>query len=317
MALAHVAITLTSLLILTTRTAGDATPGNIWLDWNLDPILLGGILAVCLAYTYAAGPWRRRLGAEISRAQIGFFLSGTIILILSLVSPLDALGDTYLFSAHMIQHMLIAVVVPPLWLLGVPGWMISPLFARPLVGRVARGLAQPIVAFGLFNLDLWLWHLPALYDATLSNDLLHIFEHLTFIALGVLYWTPILSPTPEIPRMSRGFAVLYLFMGCQPMVVLGALLTFAAQPLYQPYVTAPHIWGTTPLADQQLGGLIMWLPTNVPYLLALSLIFFRWVGDLDRKERGEAGEFDGAGFASTGDVAQLTHTEVSPAPLHD
>jgi cytochrome c oxidase assembly factor CtaG len=103
-----------------------------------------------------------------------------------------------------------------------------------------------------------------------------------------------MSPTPAIPRMSKAFAILYLFVGCQPMVALGALLTFAAQPLYQPYVDAPRVWGLSPLGDQQLGGLIMWLPSNIPYLIALSVIFFQWVSERDQAERAAAGEFVGA-----------------------
>lgn len=266
----------------------------LWLRWNFDPILTLGLALLIGAYFYALGPLRRRYGwaQTIDRVKVFYFVSGFVILVLALISPLDALSDDYLFSAHMVQHMLIAVIVPPLLLLGTPGWMIAPLFKRRAVARVARWIANPIVAFGLFNLIMWVWHAPVFYDATLSNDTIHIFVHLLFIVTGVIFWLPILSPVPEIPRIPLGFGVLYLFLGCQPMVALGALLTFAAQPLYQPYVTAPRIWGSTPLGDQQLGGLIMWLPTNIPYVIGLSALFFRWVGEQDRAERAAAGEFD-------------------------
>lgn len=267
---------------------------SIWLRWNLDPILWLGIALFVGAYFYALGPLRRRykLAESVDGAQVGYFLLGTVIFAAALVSPLDTLGDEYLFSAHMIQHMLISVVVPPLWLLGTPEWMLAPLFRSPGVVRVARVITHPIVAFGLFNAMLWVWHAPALYAATLSNEGLHVLEHLIFTATGVLFWWPVLSPVRALPRISRGFGILYLFLGCQPMVALGALLTFAAQPLYHPYVVAPHIWGSTPLGDQQLGGLIMWLPTNIPYLLGLSVLFFRWVSEQDQAERAAAGEFD-------------------------
>lgn len=269
-----------------------ATP--IWLQWNFDPILVLGIAFFTAAYFYALGPLRRRYGwAEtVDRGQVAWFVAGTVVLFLALCSPLDTLGDDYLFSAHMIQHMLLAIIVPPLWLLGTPDWMLAPLFRRASVLRVAKWLTNPIVAFGLFNANLWLWHVPALYDATLTNEQIHIFEHLTYIVFGVLLWWPILSPVRALPRISKSFGVLYLFLACQPMVALGALLTFAANPLYAPYVTAPRIWGSTPLGDQQLGGLIMWLPTNIPYVIALSVLFFQWVGEHDRAERAAAGEFD-------------------------
>jgi putative membrane protein len=188
--------------------------------------------------------------------------------------------------------MLIGVVAPPLLLLGVPGWMIEPLLRWKPLRVTARALAHPVPAFGLLNLDLWLWHVPALYDLTLASEAIHIFEHLTFIVFGVIFWLPILSPTPLIPRISRPFGVLYLFGGCQPMVALGALLTFAPTPFYTAYLDAPRIWGMDATTDQQLGGLIMWVPTNIPYLIGLSVVFFKWVGAVDRKERIAAGEFD-------------------------
>ncbi len=271
----------------------EATP-NLWLAWTLDPTLLIGLALIIGAYFYAIGPARRRwgLGEPVNRARVVYFVAGWATLALALVSPLDTLGDDYLFSAHMIQHMLIAVVAPPLLLLGIPEWLANLLLRNKGVRTAVRWLALPIVAFGVFQADIWLWHAPALYDLTLANDTVHIVEHLSFVIFGIFFWLPVLSPTPLIPRMSRGLAILYLFIGCQPMVALGALLTFAAAPLYTPYIAAPRVWGLSPLSDQQLGGLIMWLPTNIPYLIALSAMFFLWVGEQDRAERRAAGEFD-------------------------
>lgn len=289
---------------VSTASHAVATP-NLWLAWTLDPTLLIGLALILGGYLYLSGPGRRRwhLAESVNRTQVMWFVIGWVVLALALVSPLDHLGDEYLFSAHMIQHMLIAVVAPPLLLLGVPGWMVDPLLRRPGALRVARWAANPIVAFGVFQADMWLWHAPALYDLTLTNGAVHIVEHLTFLLFGLLFWLPILSPTPLIPRISRGFAILYLFIGCQPMVALGALLTFAAAPLYAPYVSAPRIWGLSPLSDQQLGGLIMWLPTNIPYLIGLSANFFLWVGEHDRAERLAAGEYDAEDEAAVEAVA--------------
>lgn len=269
--------------------------GNLWLAWTLDPLLLLELAALLGVYLYAMGPLRARLGGgeTLDRAKVTWFVLGWLTLVVALVSPLDTLGDEFLFSAHMIQHSMIAIVAPPLLLLGVPGWLLAPLFRNATVRRVARWMAHPVVAFGLFQADIWIWHAPALYDLTLANETVHVFEHLTFFLLGLLYWLPVMSPTPAIPRMSKGMAILYLFVGCQPMVALGALLTFASDPLYAPYVSAPRVWGLSPLGDQQLGGLIMWLPTNVPYLIALSIIFFQWVGERDLAERAAAGEIIG------------------------
>lgn len=260
------------------------------LSWNLNPMLLLGVAALVSGYFYAIGPLRAgyMLGPRVSDRQIAFFLAGTVTLALALISPLDTLGDRYLFGAHMVQHMLLVVVIPPLWLLGTPGWLLSPLLRHPLVLAVARALTNPFVAFFLLNGALYAWHIPPLYDATLTNEPLHISEHLIFLVTGIFFWWPVLSPAPELPRLARPLAVVYLFLACQPMVLLGALLTFAAQPFYLPYVTAPRVFGSTPLGDQQLGGLIMWLPTNIPYLIALSVLFFQWVGERDAAEQRAA-----------------------------
>ena len=281
------------------------------LQWNLNPALLLGIAALVAAYIWGFRSLRMRSapGFQGSRAHIAWFTAGTVILFLALCSPLDALSDTYLFSAHMVQHMLIAVVVPPLWLLGVPPGLLDPLLRRPAVERTMRLLTAPPVAFTLFNGFLWLWHAPALYDATLHNESIHILEHLIFIITGVLFWWPVIAPARQIPRISLGYGVLYLFLACQPMVALGALLTFSGRPLYQPYTTAPRIWGSTPLGDQQLGGLIMWLPTNVPYVIGLSALFFKWVGEHDRGERLAAGELDEFHVA-TESAGRDTNTQV-------
>jgi len=296
--------------------AADELAQNLWLSWNLDPLLLLGIMLFAGAYAYALGPLRRRWGVTepVESWRVLSFAAGTLILIIALVSPLDALGDTYLFSAHMVQHLLISLICPPLWLLGTPGWMLAPLLRPPGVLRVARWLTLPVIAFGLFNGDLWLWHAPALYDATLTNETIHIFEHLTFIAFGVLFWWPVLSPVRALPRSGYGFRVLYLFLACQPMVALGALLTFAAAPLYTPYVAAPRIWGLSALEDQQLGGLIMWLPSNIPYVIALSAVFFKWVGEQDRAERIAAGELvEPAALAEMDQADSAEASAASPA----
>ena len=264
----------------------DVTP--LWLAWNVSPTLVLGLGLLVGGYLYAIGPLASGRGwpERATSRQIVFFLVGAAVLVVALMSPLDTLGDDYLFSAHMVQHMLLAIVAPPLLLLGVPAW----LWERVLSGRRARwvvhGLAYPPLAFGLLNADLWLWHAPALFDATLANETLHVFEHLTFIVFGLIFWLPILGPPGIVQRIGKGTGVLYLFLACQPMVALGALLTFAAHPFYAPYVHAPRLWGTTALGDQQLGGLIMWMPTNIPYLIGLSVLFFQWVGDHDQAEHG-------------------------------
>ena len=251
---------------------------DFWLtQWDWEPTILIGTALILGLYLYAIGPFRERHGFEsVSRGKTLAFVLGVDIIFLALVSPLDKLGDKYLFSAHMVQHLLLTMVGPMLMVIGTPEWFLRPIVRNKGLFAIARFLTYPAVAFVLFNGDFFLWHAPALYDATLINSTLHIFEHLTFIVFGLLFWWPLLSPSKDLPRLSIGGQVLYLFFGGMPSVLLGAGLTFAP-PLYTPYIAAPRVWGISAATDQQLGGLIMWIPVNISYIIVMSVLFLRWM----------------------------------------
>lgn len=268
----------------------DANLGlHFWLtEWNLTPSIYVGIALIIGFYLYAVGPLRRRyrLADSVSRRQIVVFISGMLLIFLALASPLDELGDEYLFSAHMLQHLVLTMIGPPMLLLGTPGWLIEPLLRRRAVLRIGKVLTYPAVAFLLFNINFWLWHAPSLYNATLSDENLHIFEHLLFLITATIYWWPVFSPVEEgLPRLSLGGQVLYIFLGGMPSVALGAGLTFLS-PLYAPYIQqSVRAWGISPAADQQLGGLIMWVPLNIAYIVVVSVLFIRWMQQQDAKQR--------------------------------
>jgi putative membrane protein len=250
---------------------------------------VGGTILLIALYLYAVGPLREKfhLADEISLGQAMAFLLGVNLMFLSLFSALDELGDRYLFSMHMLQHLILMMVGPPLVLLGTPGWLIEPLLRHSVVLRLGKALTHPFVAFTLFNADAWLWHAPPLYDATLFNQNLHILEHLSFVLFGLLYWWPMFSPVKEgLPRLSIGGQVLYLFFGSMPMVLLGAGLTFAP-PLYAPYLYAPRVWGLSPATDQQLGGLLMWVPVSLYMIVIMSILFIRWMQQQERETHDE------------------------------
>lgn len=268
----------------------DANLGlHFWLtEWNLTPSIYVGIALIIGLYLYAVGPLRRRyrLADSVSRRQVVVFISGMLLIFLALASPLDELGDEYLFSAHMLQHLVLTMIGPPMLLLGTPGWLIEPLLRRRTVLRIGKALTYPAVAFLLFNINFWLWHAPSLYNATLSDENLHIFEHLLFLITATLYWWPVFSPVEEgLPRLSLGGQILYIFLGGMPSVALGAGLTFLP-PLYAPYIQqSVRAWGISPAADQQLGGLIMWVPLNIAYIVVVSVLFIRWMQQQDAKQR--------------------------------
>lgn len=262
-----------------------------WWDW--EPSIIIGILLALAAYAYVVGPLRRRraLGPPVPRRQIVSFALSELLLVLALLSPIDRLGDEYLFSAHMVQHLLLASLWPVLLLLGLPDWLVAPIFRRPVLGPLFEFLTLPVVALTFFTVDLYAWHIPVLYDLTLSNELVHIVEHLSFMAFGLLNFWPVLSPIWG-QRLTYPFQVLYLFADGMFMMVLGILFTFAPIVFYAPYAAAPRLFSISAVSDQQIGGLIMWYPGNLPYGVLLCLAFYRWF------EGDEVPGTESAGIAS-------------------
>jgi putative membrane protein len=251
--------------------------------WQWEHALVPAALAAI--YLLCAGPLRRRIdpAAEMSRARMQVFLIGVLVLFVAVATPLDTLSN-YLLTAHMIQHLLMTLIVPPLLLLGTPAWMLQPLLALPLARPILRVLTNPLAAFLLFNFVFSAWHAPALYNLALQNNTVHILEHLLFLGTAVLTWWPVFSPTPVLPRLSEPAQLLYLFFESLPPTILGALITFAGTPLYSEYVSAPRLWGLSVMLDQQIGGLIMWIPGALVYFAVLTVVFFRWL-NRDEYER--------------------------------
>ena len=257
--------------------------GQNWLTilgmWTWEPSILVGTGLFLGAYLLAVGPMRKRFSTDgsIRRGQIAWFVSGTLVILLALISPLDTLGDEYLFSAHMIQHMLLAMIAPPLLLFGTPGWLVEAMIRREPVRRAAHFLTRPATAFLLFNVIYLGWHIPRLYEAALNNETIYIIEHLLFLAAGVINWWPILSPTPALPRLSYPGQALYLFLEAVPCTILGAIISFAPAVMYPTYAAAVRILPLNPMDDQQIAGLVMAMPAGMIYLLAFSVVFLKWM----------------------------------------
>jgi putative membrane protein len=269
-------------------------PHDLWSAWNWEPLI---VLSLTLgAWIYARGlqVLRQRpglRGAGSRQTALGWraasFTMGLIMLFLALISPLEALGAA-LFSAHMLQHILLIVVAPPLLILGVPlsSFLLglSP-SVRNLLGRrwrraewlraTWRTLTQPLVPWSLHTLSLWVWHVPMLYEAALQNDGIHLLEHLSFLGTALLFWWKLMHPDGRM-TLGAGFAILALFTMTLQGGLLGALITFAPTPWYTVYVNTTQSWGLTPLQDQQLAGAIMWIPAGAVYTLAaLHLVMIR------------------------------------------
>ena len=259
------------------------------LNWPIQPSVLLGTFLITTAYLGAATRWRSRFPGSrpVSAGRIAAFLLAMATLLLALQTPIADLSDNYLFSAHMVEHMLLTLVFPPLFLAGLPGWMLRPLVVRfPIVLTVGRFLVHPLIAYALFNVVFLGYHLPIFYDLSLTLPLAHIFFHQLFIATSLLAWWPILSPLEELPPLPPLLQMLYLFAHTLPTGILGAMFSFAGTAIYSHYAAAPRVWSSlTPVADQELGGVIMWVIGGAFYLGAFVLVFIRWATAVEAKER--------------------------------
>lgn len=244
--------------------------------FSVHPSTVIGIGALAALYA-----WRARKGPA-GGPTIGqklLFASGLAVLFLSLNGPLHDLSDGYLFTAHMVQHLVLTLLVPPLLIAGTPGWMLLPALRVSWVEAVARRVTRPLAAFAIFSVTMIAWHLPPLYNLAMAVHPVHIVEHLCFLVTATIMWWPIMSPMPELPRLPYGPQMLYVIGLALPMSVLAIVLTYADTVLYPAYAAAPRIWGITPLEDQRYGGLLMWLPGGLIFFAVASVRFFQWAGE--------------------------------------
>ncbi len=230
------------------------------ITWDWEPSVVIGCGALAIGYIAIV----RKHGFR----RAPYFLAGVLLLLLDLVSPIDSLADHYLFSAHIVQHFLLALVIPPLLLLGTPSFELGAL------GKLERAIGQPPVSWLAGVGTMLVWHIPALFNAALANDGLHIFQHLSFLVTGTIFWWPIVGPLQgrHLPALA---SVSYLFSACACCSLLGAFLTFGPIGLYPAYI---GYMGLDAKSDQQLGGLLMWVPGCFVYLSGILATVIRWYG---------------------------------------
>lgn len=270
--------------------------GVTFTDWALEPAIVAPILLA--AAWYAAGVralWSGQQRRVVASWEAGSFAAGCGVMALALLSPLHEASER-LFSAHMIQHELLMVVGAPLLILGRPAvvmlWAL-PQRTRMLVGHAMRtpawrsgwrALSRPVNAWLIHAVVIWAWHLPVLFQTALRSEAMHGLQHVSFVASALLFWWAIFHPRRQA---ALGLSVLYLFTTAVHTAVLGALMTFARAPWYPAY-GAP-VAGWSPLEDQQLAGLVMWIPASLAYLIAALAIIRRWLSESEgRVARAEA-----------------------------
>lgn len=264
-----------------------------WTSFTVHPSTAIGIVGLAALYEYVArrganGADAPTLPASASGngAQYPFtppttgqrlaYYIALAVMFISLNGWLHDLSDSYLFSAHMVQHLLLAFVVAPLMIMGTPGSLLRPALSVPGVRPLARWLTKPAHCFAIFTVIVAGWHLPPLYNYALAHHPVHIIQHLMFLVASVLMWWPVLSPLPELPRLSYPLQMLYLFLLSIPMAIISVYLAYADGVLYPAYASAPRVWGITPMTDQLLGGLIMWIPGGLFTYAIISVVFFKW-----------------------------------------
>ena len=253
-----------------------------WNTWDLHPSVLIGLALLGGLYVFLGGH-------TSARRHVASFVAALVVLFLALNGPLHNLSDTYLFSAHMAQHLLLTLVFPPLLLYGVPGAVVRPLLRPRWVMAFARVVTRPLAAAAIFTAPIVLWHVPAFYEAALRNHNLHIVQHLVFLTTAVIMWWPVLSPVPELPRLPHLLQMVYLFLLGIPMSITGALISLSDRVLYPFYASAPvRVGGLSPLDDQQIGGLLMWVLGGLMLWIVMTVIWFRY-SVWDQRGDAEAG----------------------------
>jgi putative membrane protein len=246
---------------------------------------------VLLLFVYTAGLFRRGSIHTLRWRHVSFY-TGWLTLSFALLSPIHELGEQ-LFSAHMLQHEILILVSAPLISVAHPGatmlWAFAPRHRVNLGGWVhaiecstpIAFLTRPLVAWLLAAVALWIWHIPALYQATLRSDWIHAAQHLSFFVTAVLFWSALYGVGRS--AMGYGAATFYVFGTAAHCSALGALLTFSTVLWYPVYQRTTQVWGLTPLQDQQLGGVIMWVPSGVVFIVIGLSLFAKWLSESDRR----------------------------------
>ena len=262
--------------------------------WQVEPPFYAALVVAAL---YAAGG-RKRVSTRPLRAVERWrpvaFYTGVVMLLVALDSPIDVWSDA-LFTAHMVQHVLLIVVVPPLIVFSAPWnriWRPLPLGfrrtvaravvlhprARPLRG-LGRALGQPAVATGVFCVNLVVWHVPALFDATLTNQAVHDLEHTLFLSTGIMLWLQLIDSPPVRTHVSEVWQAAIATAGMLAGWVVAVVLAFAPSVLYSPYLRVTgRPWHISALGDQQIAAGVMWVPGSLPLTVAIIVFFYRWLG---------------------------------------
>ena len=280
----------------------DPVTRAILLSWEWRPAVLLPLLILGVLYTLG---WRRLRQKSSHRRlangwRLAAYLTGLLLILLALVSPIDVLGGQ-LFFMHMIQHLLLVMLAPPLLMLANPlpfllwglpgrsrrrvgGVLSTALHRKSSLRRGLRLATGPGIVWLLYVISLLIWHDPNLYNAALRNELVHDVEHLTFFLPAILFWWHVVGAGPRIHKQfGRAARVAFLVAAIPPMMFTGIAIAFANQPIYSYYLTVPRPWGLDVLSDQRIAGIIMWIPGSMMHMIGILVLAARWLQGEERK----------------------------------
>ncbi|MGH2805742.1 MAG: cytochrome c oxidase assembly protein [Actinomycetota bacterium] len=252
--------------------------------------VMGGLFFGYVWALKVLGPTLTPAGEEVvTTRQKAFFFSGLVALWVGADWPIHDLGENFLFSVHMTQHTLFSLVAPPLFLLGIPAWLLRWMLAPRWLFATVRFVTRPFVALVLFNGVIVVTHWPALVDASLRSEPLHFAVHFVLVMASLAMWWPVIVPLPETARLSEPAKMLYLFLQSVVPTVPASFLTFASDSIYHFYDSVPRLWGLDVVTDQRVAGLIMKIGGGLLLWVAIAIVFFRWSASEERAETPEVG----------------------------
>jgi putative membrane protein len=277
------------------ETAPAPTLPGVLLQWRFEPIVLVALAVAAVAWVILS----RRVAVAHPvnpqpRWRSAAFLGGLAVLAVALMSPIEAY-EGQLFSVHMLQHMLLELVAAPLLLLGAPATLALRAAAPPmrarllsvLHSRAVTVLSFPLLGWVVFAAVNWGWHFSSLYNDALETPWLHDVQHLTFLGAALLFWWPVVGADPARWRLPHPVRLFYLFLAMPQNSFLGIALMSAPLALYSHYLTNARDWGPSPIVDQSIGGMLMWVGGDVVFLLAMGLVVAAWVRAEDRRTARE------------------------------
>jgi putative membrane protein len=269
------------------RVSGENAAGHPQIQWLSDPAVLAPLALLAGIYIWRFRQARREGGGRGAGAlQAAAFAGAMVALLAALVSPIDGLGDDYLFSAHMVQHVLLGDIAPLLLLLALSRVIMRPATRR--LARVERALgpfASPITGLALWLGLMYLWHVPALYDAATEHAGVHLLEHASFFAAGIALWWPLIQPVPMRRRLTGLQPLGYIGAAKAGLAALGIYLAWSSTALYPYYEQTPRIWNLSPVEDQNVGGVIMLVEQSLTLVLVMVALFVAMLARSEEEQR--------------------------------